>query len=501
MAEQVPSDLGFGNELEFQFHAVSSHGLDSEPVDADLLAVALEEYRIQQLQEHGVAYCGDGTQANPYFDSTGGTTYVDVELLERTTPECRSIDDIEDRIRAHEAFAIGVAKILAKYLGAEIDIHMRNASAYGDLSGSHDNYGVLGGTPTKIYGAMLGFLVTRSIISGAGLVTSGGMYFAQKMVDPYTLESIAGFMPTHGLLEFKFDKHPARSAKEGEWLAEVRSGDHNIARTALRHRIGMGKIALLLSTSPLRSQMSKFTDRYLEPLIPQVSKFNRIPLDASGRLVFDPSADLAAQNQINTSELFLDNLGLFTATPQREELRVIAQKNRDMSSRFRETLRGEADVDVLAGDLDWAAKLLVIRGQMTRDQRKGLERSLYDTRAQALDRRYDLISVSPPPAEGATDPYKVVFGWGYRMRDGKGASVAVIARADAAAQTPPADTRAALRARLLKTGRVVLCQWSMVEVSDGNDEARITLASSRTTEFSEENKANLARLGIDANVI
>ncbi len=162
----------FGLETEYGCMAPEHEGF----VSPDAISVKVKDHifysdRIGILDIH---YRGrDEPPGNGGFLFNSGRVYIDMGHIEYTTPECKGLFDLVafdragDRILQNALKALGLEKE-ASFLKNNID-HFTGATF-----GCHENYLIRRTVPfsTVVIPALLPFLVTRQIYSGAGRVGS-----------------------------------------------------------------------------------------------------------------------------------------------------------------------------------------------------------------------------------------------------------------------------------------------------------------------------------------
>ena len=101
---------------------------------------------------------------------------------------------------------------------------------------------------------------------------------------------------------------------------------------------------------------------------------------------------------------------------------------------------------------------------MKKDQNYGIARRINDVQSRALDLRYDYIGISA--TAGKLDPVK--NGIAYKLRDkGFFRKTVPANKALVAYRNAPKNTRASVRAELLKNHNIQYCDWNVVEIDQG----------------------------------
>jgi proteasome accessory factor A len=158
-----------GIETEYGCLAASEGGRSAESWPARVKNHLFKKGRVGALDQHYRDY--EEPPGNGGFLLNGGRIYLDMGHLEYATPECRSVRDVVaydiagDTLVQAALDAMGVADEVA-FLKNNIDHHT------GATFGCHENYLMRRETPftNEAVGALLSFLATRQIFTGAGRV-------------------------------------------------------------------------------------------------------------------------------------------------------------------------------------------------------------------------------------------------------------------------------------------------------------------------------------------
>ena len=109
------------------------------------------------------------------FLRNGGRLYLDVgSHPEYATPECRGVADLVVAERAGDELVAALAERAGEAEAAQgrdtaFVVVKNNVDAHGNTYGSHENYLVARKTdPDLLAGWLVGFLVSRQLIAGAG---------------------------------------------------------------------------------------------------------------------------------------------------------------------------------------------------------------------------------------------------------------------------------------------------------------------------------------------
>jgi proteasome accessory factor A len=157
--------------LETEFGCLVAHpaGRGEEPWPVRIKDYLFKKARVGALDKHHRDY--EEPAGNGGFLLNGGRFYLDLGHLEYATPECRSVRDVVAYDLAGDAMiqasldALGVADDVS-FLKNNVD-HVTGATF-----GCHENYLMRRETEftPEALGALLSFLATRQIFSGAGRV-------------------------------------------------------------------------------------------------------------------------------------------------------------------------------------------------------------------------------------------------------------------------------------------------------------------------------------------
>lgn len=162
----------FGLETEFGCMAPEHEGF----VSPDAISVKVKDhiFHSERIGIVDIHYRGrDEPPGNGGFLFNSGRVYIDMGHIEYTTPECKGLFDLAASDRAGERIlqralrSLGLEKE-ASFLKNNID-HFTGATF-----GCHENYLIRRNVPfsTVVIPALLPFLVTRQVFSGAGRVGS-----------------------------------------------------------------------------------------------------------------------------------------------------------------------------------------------------------------------------------------------------------------------------------------------------------------------------------------
>ncbi len=498
-----PYALCYGNEEEGSITRLERGALAESDFGAERLRSGLRAYRNANTD---VVCFGE-------FDSAGRRLYIDGEHPEVATPECENTTGTAARIRNNEQVFAGIAAGLIKTdvsprpAGRNEEgettlvVHRRVEDGKGHSIGCHDNYGLeysdseeWDAYESQLHPILIGHLVTRSFVTGAGCIKGKHLLFAQKM---QRIDCVTG----HARKSTLFDvRYAARRI-------EVRCNDINISDWATRVRLGSTAIALAIARTPLGKGFSDLDLPDLESVQRIAERFNTSPLEGDGTFNRRNDLEQAVDFQLKLAETFLsDQMEAYGARPK--DLLWVAKELREYCLDMKRVMCGDAKFTILADRADWAAKGRVMLGRMRRDEaqdeakrRKGEtskreKRYLGDEACRRDDLAYDSIFITQN-AKGRVTVNKA--GYGYVLRDRKHAFRATISPQTVrrAATRPPQRTRAGLRSRILRNHKLRSCFWDSisVETKEGNKTISISLDDVRQTKLPSRKAALLATTG------
>lgn len=478
--------LAYGNEEETGLMVrFGSEGPFMQPTH---LAESLSDYLPPQLPRWsnsmhsflgngGLIYPG-GTI--PEKDENGFVSHeashkAKYDNIERATPECATPTELAVYVQAHEQLMIEIAKNYVQdwsELGEEevrIRIQRRVVDSAHSRKGCHDNFAVPSAEwvmrDNQIAAPLMGFIATRSFMTGAGLIRQDMPRFAQKIdgladVNGY---GYAGYMYR---VESQF----------GDERLEIRSNDINISPWAIRARIGGVALMLAALQTPLKDSISDKFD-YVRPMrTAKVSNFAEFTPDGQLIKTFDLSHALDVQEYM--ADIFIDKLPRKVDIPP--EYAAIARELKEYCIDFRAVLAGHLPLEFLADRSDFAAKFSQIIANRQADGKP-----LTSIESMRDDMLYDYIGVA---SINGSNP-RVRFGEGYKLRS-SGAFKDTPRERDVqnAVYQPPKTTRAKMRAELIRTQKVIDVSWQKVELDSSTSYTEISLGPVNATTLSEIDK-------------
>ncbi|HSX16991.1 MAG TPA: proteasome accessory factor PafA2 family protein [Patescibacteria group bacterium] len=406
--EFYPYPVAFGNEEE-----TSLRFFPGQAFEPAVLKQYLSTYR-RDMMELGIAYWDR-------HDSTGGAIYIDNRHLEIASPECPTIEELVARMQSNEDVLVDItsATLSRSRRPRAVGINRRvvdnkpGPDGIATTFGCHDNFGFIQPNKDELIArartTLIGHLLTRPFVTGAGYNHPNGPMFSQKN-NGLHIESEYG----HKNSMYRVVQN------EGTLRAEVRCNDVNISPWAAYERLGSSAIALAIGQTPLARRFDGFAQKYLGSLGDSSARFNAIPINPDG--TFKPSADLAAAigYQMRMAEIFLSN-DMSNYGMQPPELIVAAVELYQYCEAMQKVLSGDLPYTDLADRADWAAKTQITLARIGRDEKAGDVRALTDEQSASDDLAYDFIKVSTKGRRTNANGEVVVAksGYGYVLRDRK----------------------------------------------------------------------------------
>ncbi|BAU95849.1 proteasome accessory factor [Corynebacterium suranareeae] len=315
-----------------------------------------------------------------------------------------------------------------------LKIYKNNVDGKGASYGSHENYRYARDTDFDVLAqALIPFFVCRQVIIGAGRVGLGqqgdkpGFQISQR-ADYIEQEISLETTLNRGIINTRDEPH----ADPDHWgRLHVIIGDANMSQTANFLKFGM--TSLVLDAIEAGVDFTEFT---LKNAVKEVSKVSH-DLSLTHRLTLANGTELSALEILRG---YLDKVRSFAESEV--EQRVVTQWNEVLD------LLGQDPLST-SHLLDWTAKLALIKSFEAR----GL--SISDPKMYLIDLQYSDI-----------DPHKSL----YHALVSKGRMVTLCSAQDiaAAAATPPQDSRAYFRGRVMdKFGDSVLAaNWESLIVAN-----------------------------------
>ena len=356
------------------------------------------------------------------FLPNGGRMYLDVgSHPEYATPECANLDDLLVHERAGDELLVALAQ-RAEAEGADagepIDIRLlkNNVDAHGNSYGCHENYCIPRALDLPGLAAVLTpFLVTRQVLCGSGRWSPDGFAISQRAE---VLHDELSSMTTRSRPLINTRDEPLADPSRFRRL-HVISGDSNCSEPSAALKVG-SLLAVLDAVEAASTGAG--------PAVPALEL-----ADVAGALravAHDPRAvlTLASGRTIGALDIQWAYLAAAGETP-------IAAR----WARVLDLLEAGAEDD-LDGEVEWVTK-------------RALLRRYADARGLAWsDRRLAQVDLAFHELTRAADGTPRGL---FRLLEGRGAA-SRLTDPDAVGRalvTPPPDTRAVLRGRLIRTAR------------------------------------------------
>lgn len=271
---------------------------------------------------------------------------------------------------------------------------------------------------------------------------------------------------------------------------EFLRGDNNISPWAIRMRLGSEAIAAAVAQTEFAARFDKFVDNYQikTQFGSRVEALNSIPVDDEGCLYLTDALRASIRYQTVLAETFLSKeMGNLYGTPPEEQLEI-AEDLIDYCNDVLTAADQRLHVSELARQPDWAAKTDLIFQSIARDQAKEPDqaRSPTDWKSRGVDILYDRILVYRDPETG--DPTIEKKGPAYKIRDEK-QGFRLYGLYTSPGTGPPEDSRAGLRAWLLRNFVAINCDWDAMTLSGP---VRINLGDVTATSLAPQEAAKLA---------
>jgi proteasome accessory factor A len=366
--------------------------------------------------------------------ANGARLYVDHAHPEYSSPEVTSPRDAVVWDRAGELVMREIVERLARREPG-INLYKNNTDGKGASYGTHENYLVARATPfDRIVSGLTPFFVARQVMCGAGRVGIG----QESERAGYQIASRSDFFEAEVGLETTF-KRPIINTRDephadpDQWRRlHVIIGDANQADVA--NLVKLGSTSLVL-----RLVEASAIDRDLEVLHP-VESLKVVSHDPTCRA----TVRLRDGRDLTAVQILTEYLEMATTFVQREGSDPATDEVLYHWERLVGLLAGDP-MDA-AADIDWVAKLALLQRYRDRD---GL--AWDDHRLRAIDIQWSDVR-----------PDKGIF---HKLEAG-GRITRLTSDEDvsAAVASPPADTRAWLRGRIVEAfgPQVISASWDSV---------------------------------------
>lgn len=423
----------FGLETEFGLHldAPNARAVTPEEVAGHLF--------------HSVVAWG---RSSNVFLPNASRLYIDVGAHpEYATAECDSLTDLIASDKAgerivHDLVAEGEQRLADAGVEGTIHLYKNNVDSAGNSYGCHENYLVRRRADFRAFAsALLPFLVTRQIVTGAGCITRtpGGAHFS--------------FSPRADHMWEGMSSATTRSRP----MINTRDEPHANAELYRRMHVIVGDSSMSETTTLLKVGATDLILRLMEARLPlpdltlakEMQAIRDVAHDLSGQATVE-LADGRRLTAVEVQQTYLDLVRSHVGgaiEPTAEVERIL-----DLWQRGLDAVRNQ-DPSAVDTELDWAIKLRLIERYQER-----LACRLEDPRLARLELAYHDIS-----------PERGLFN--RLVRDGLAATVVPDAAIERARTEPPATTRAALRGRFVSAavaaGQDFTVDWVHLKIAGG----------------------------------
>ncbi len=373
--------------------------------------------------------------------TNGARFYVDHAHPEYSGPEVTSALDVVRWDKAGDVVAAIAARRASQSLGRSVRLYKNNTDGKGASYGTHENYLLDRSTPfDRVVTQFTAFLVSRAVVSGAGRVGLG-----QSSQQPgFQLSQRADFFEAEVGLETTLNR-PIINTRDEPHADPTRhrrlhviAGDANLSEISTYLKVGTASWVLrVIEAGELGADLRlEGPVEAMRTVSHDVGCTALLPL-ADGRLM---SAVDLQENYLDACRRHLDRVAGELSEPAVTEAK-------DVFTRWQEVLDGlRVDPFALADQLDWVAKLKLMESYRARD---GLGWAAP---------KLALIDLQYADVDPARSLYAALVAKG-KMRRLVGDD-----EIEAARTTPPEDTRAWFRGRVMEKfgASVVAASWDSI---------------------------------------
>ncbi len=423
----------FGLETEFGLHldAPNARSVTPEEVAGHLF--------------HSVVKWG---RSSNVFLPNASRLYIDVGAHpEYATAECDSLTDLIASDKAgerivHDLIAEGEARLADSGVEGTIHLYKNNTDSAGNSYGCHENYLVRRRADFRAFAsALLPFLVTRQVATGAGCITrspGGGSYSFSPRADHMWEGMSSATTRSRPMINTRDEPH---ANAELYRRMHVIVGDSSMSETTTLLKVGATDLILRLMEAHVR--LPDLT------LGNEMQAIRDVAHDLSGTATVE-LADGRRLTAIEIQQEYLDTVRAHVGTviaANDEVERILGLWDR--------ALRAVRDQDpgLIDTEIDWAIKLRLLERYRSR-----LGCSWDDPRLVRLELGYHDIS-----------PQRGLFA--RLVRDGLAATVVDDALIERAKTVAPETTRAHLRGRFvtaaLAAGQDFTVDWVHLKLAGG----------------------------------
>ena len=382
----------------------------------------------------------------------GGRFYVDGGHPEYSAPECRSLRDILRFERAGDRL---VESAMLRWesrdpKGRSLRIFRNNADGFGNSWGYHENYLVARSLSfERIVSGLTAHLVSRPVFCGAGKVASdrgrGGGFQISQRAEFFEVPVGLSTTARRGIVNTRDEPH---STHDRYRRLHVITGDSNCSEVSTALKVGTTSLLLAAFEGSTAHDQATAIPVLDDP----VSAFHTV----SGDLTLKSPLALADGRTIGVldlaGEVFRFVRGFYLREGMGSETRELLDRWESVIDRLGRMAGGSGEALGLDREVDWVIK----KGLL---ERYAESRSISDGdgRLRMIDLQYHDIRSD----RGL-----------FRLLESRGEVVRILdpQEIEEALLSPPADTRAFFRGRLLKRfpREVVAVSWSSVVMDDGS---------------------------------
>ena len=415
-AEQAPHPMYLANHVVRTYLESIGFGLgrwdytaESPLIDARGFTMPRERASLDQLTDT------DQGLGNAMLDN-GARLYVDHAHPEYSGPEVRTARDALLWDRAGDAIMLDAARAASAAIGHEIRLYRNNTDSKGASYGTHENYLLARAVPfDRIVRDLTGFLVSRTVVIGAGRVGLGqsgqasGFQLGQRP-DFFETEVALETTIRRPIINTRDEPHAPRQ----RWRRlHVITGDANQAQVAGWLKVGTAALAVRLV------EADAAPDLHLHR-----------PVVAFRAISHDPDLERTVPLQDGREVTGIDLQQAWLDAARR--LDDLGAEDQQVLTAWQEVLDDlRTDWRTTADRLDWAAKRLLLESYRARD---GLA---WDSPKLAL---VDLQYADIDPARSLALKLE---------RAGRLRTLVSTEQVERARRTPPTDTRAWARGRVV----------------------------------------------------
>jgi proteasome accessory factor A len=375
--------------------------------------------------------------------------YIDVGAHpEYATAECDTLTDLIASDKAgerivHDLVAEGERRLADAGVEGSIHLYKNNVDSAGNSYGCHENYLVRRRADFRAFAsALLPFLITRQVISGAGCITrtpQGAHYSFSPRADHMWEGLSSATTRSRPMINTRDEPH---ANAELYRRMHVIVGDSSMSETTTLFKVGATD--LILRIMEARVPLPDMT------LAKEMQAIRDVAHDMTARATVE-LADGRRLTAVEIQQVYLDLVRSQVGgviEPSDEVARIL-----DLWERGIAAVRDQ-DFSGVDTELDWAIKARLIERYQSR-----LGCALDDPRLARLELAYHDVS-----------PTRGLF---HRLvRDGLAATVVDEATIEAAKVSPPSTTRAALRGRFvtaaLAAGQDFTVDWVHLKLAGGS---------------------------------